>query len=759
MERTQAHTITAKPRHLRLMYFIDESLPLESLRDLIVKNLTLWGGRSNPIIPIRNGMVSAEWLALLNYYDPDFCYISAEADRILVSDLCDQYRLNPVQIHLLDETFSDVHGIHYANLMPLIPKSSFANVYNLKGIETPLYKFFRLNFFVDDTLPVNKDYYSHIENEWLFQGHELLLINKANFGVVNNRLAATSNLTTLSGLNCTEGKLRSSLPEYNGFEIVVAADDQGKEDLLYHWNKDLYEIYVRKVATLYMTRSEFELLITDKDFKGVIKNLSGEDHNVMVTSFSLDDDALSSVVDALNNYSSLNRFVKKRVDCFPYPILDKKQVNPDFFYERESVHVMFQGQPFIFLPELSFKIDYTPTNPLYVCDLTIAQVRSSSNMSLRFPLTFNSDLMLRTASRINKKRQISLMMTPDLHKNGKLNLQLWDFYDIISTTITTPKITGSNEIKNIYRNTGYSDSSNKLAHFLKLFNNDFEFLGDFLSDKFWSDLFYELATSAKSEGDTIIFNDLFDRCYEIMLNQGQVLTTKEEGPWNIENLQLGLKKMLQTLIVRKIFIPGFVIKCVDCSSRIWYSVSEIKEEVICKGCGNINYFLSENPIAYKLNSLVKNNVGTKSAKGAFVPDGNMTAIRTLLYLRNRSLNNFHYIPQIDIYGGEQRHKPITDLDIVSISRGKFYIGECKHSSDLFFESGNKSLLNLIDLAASIKPDVIILACTNDVNGKLAKAVQFLKHHMRSWKYQPEIVPYVTWPPDYFGTNKSSYFYY
>lgn len=741
------------------MFFIDEHYPIADLKNLIVKALSFWGGRTSPIIPVKNGEVEPEWRRLIGFYDPDYCYYSSNVDVNFVREICDEYRLNPIESYELDERLSDLHGVHYANIMPLLPEMYLPNVYNLAGIGTPLFDYFRLNFFVDDTLPVNKEYYSHIKNEWLFKKHQLLLINKGGFSLVNNKLAASANITTLSAVNSSEGRLRSSVGEYHGFEIVVASDEAGFRELIYHWNKELYDIPGRKLLTLFLHEGELEHLCEDKYFRELIKNLSGQDSLVKVVTFSLTDEAVTNIILELSAHANLNSFELKKVENFPYPILDKRRAEPARDFERETVQVLFEAQPFIFLPKLSFSLEYAPSTPLYACDISIAVSSSPFNQSLRFPPKFNPDVMLQIASRVDRNRKLSFAVTPELHEKRKLSLKVWNFYDVASVSVTSPKITGSRDIKNVFRSVGYSDSSNKLDSFLSLFNNDFSFLQDYLHDKFWNDLFLELTTSGKAEGDTIVFQDLFEQCHKVMLEQGQVFTPREDGRFNLENLSLGLKSMVQTLCEHKVFLPGFVIKCRHCSSRIWYSIEESKERFTCKGCSGSNHFRAENPIAYKLNSLVKNNYGSKSAKGIYVPDGNMTAVRTLIHLWNKAVNSFQYIPQIDIYGCSQSHKPFTDLDIVAMSSGSFYIGECKHSSDLFFDSGNKALLNMVELAATLKPDYLILSCTTDINGKLDKAAKFIRHHMVSWKCRPEVVPYVAWEPDYFGTHKSDYFYY
>lgn len=761
MAHNHPYTITAKPRHLKLIFFVNRDYPITDFRKLLVKNLTFWGGRTNPVIPMSDDNIAPEWRALLSFYDPDYCYYSPGVNKEFIKELCDEFQLNPIEIIELNDRLLDVYGVHYANLLPIIPKLHLPNVYNLSGMEDLLGDFYKLNFFVDDTLPVNEVGYSHIKNDWLFKNHELSLVNKGNFSQVNSILSHPyhTNITTLSEYNSNEGKLRQLDSEFHSFELVVAKDGKGFDELLYHWNKALYDIQCREVLTLFLTETELKNLLADQNFKLLLKKLSGQHLDIKIVSFSLDQERLIVIKDELSAYTNHNSFEVKAVTNFPYAIRDKRGLNQQSVYEKETAQVIFKSQPFVFIPPLSFDIEYKPNNQLYGFDLKISEVLGPFNKLLRFPIKFNSDVMIRTTSRINCTRQISVAVNDTLRIEGKINLDIIDFYYVVSMAVTSPKITGSTDIKNTYQEIRYSDASNRLAHFLKLFNNDFVFLQDFLHDKFWHDLFLELTNNARMEGDTITFDEIFDKCYQVMLNVGKQFTTKEEGRFNIENLKFGLKNILQELSNHKIFLPGFVIKCEHCASRIWYSISEIRETNTCKGCSNQNHFKAENPIAYKLNNLVKNNYGMKSEKGVFVPDGNMTAVRTLIHIWNKATNSFQYLPQIDIYDGSRRDKPMTDLDIVAMSGGDFYIGECKHSSDLFFDDGNKSLLNLVKIAANVKPDKLILSCTNDVNNRLDRAAKFVRHQMFNWKYKPEVVPYIAWKLDYFGTNESRYFYY
>jgi hypothetical protein len=760
VKQDHPYTITAKPRHLNLLFYVNDDFEVARLRKLILKNLTLWGGRYNPIIPFYKKRLKKEWGEILKFQDPDYVYFSPGIDKEFIKDICDEFEHNPIEIIELDERLLGIHGVHYANIMPLIPSMQLPRAYNLWEIDTLLADCYGMNFLVENTLPVNDGPWTQA-NDGLFQNHQLSLVNKASFYSINSLWANShvKSITELSGLNTNLPKLRLANPIFHGFELIVAADNNGFEELIYHWNKALYDIYAWNSLTIMVTVSELELLIGEESFKGVLKKYSGQNLTIGIVSFSLSNDALKNIVAQLKAYSNLNDFVIKHVTDFPFAVRDREGLNQQSVYEKKTTQVIFKTQPFIFLPKLSFELVFKPFSQRYGFDLKISEVLGPFNKSLRFPLKLNADVFVRQESRIDRRREIFVRVDEPLHLKGELELSIPELFNVISMVITSPRVAGSQGIKNVYRGIRFSDSSNKLAQFLKLFDDDFVFLQDYLHDKFWNDIFLELSDNNRTEGDTIIFEEIYSRCHQLMIGQGKQFTLKEEGRFNIENLRLGLKAMLQDLIDHKIFLPGYIIKCSSCSSKVWYSINEINNMVICKGCSSQNHFVAENPIAYKLNHLVKNNYGMKDDRGVFMPDGNMTAIRTLLYIWNQAVNSFQFLPQIDILDCSGDPKPMTDLDIVAMSAGYFYIGECKHSSDLFYADGKKCLHNLIKIAETAKPDKIILACTEDVNNKLHNSAEFIRHQIKNWKNPPKVIEYKTWQPTYFEQGDGRYFFY
>jgi hypothetical protein len=739
------YKITGKPRPLRLLFLVEEGYDIAHLKKIILTNLQFWGGRYNPIVPLNKAGLKTGWEKFFSIQDPDYIYITSGIGMDVAKLLCDTYGLNPIEIVIVGDNLHDIKGVHHANLMPVINSKVLLQPVNLWEVDSPLKEYYKLNFLLNDTISVTRG---------LFANHQLLPVYHKNYDQINELIARpfVNNNSILSSQNTRAGKIRPENATYHHLELLIAADHAGFEELLYHWNKPAYELTPRELLTIYLTKTELELLVLDGQFKNALKKLSEDNSKIQLVSFSLARAELDELAEKLIQSCTLNRFEVKEVNDFPYPIVEVRSNYQDVITEKESIQVIFKNQNFVFFPPLSFDLAFKPFSQAYGLDLKINELRGPHNQTLRFPLKLITDFFTQTPGRINKYKQINLEINDSILTQENLELRIPAFSEIIGLIVTSPKVTGSRQPVSINERISYSDGSNRLAQFFNLFDNDMQMVDDFLKDKFWNDIFISLTNNTKVEGDTITFNEMYSQCLELMKQEEIMTTTKDKGRHNEENLRLGLTGILQRLIQLKVFLTGYNLKCRTCSSKIWYSLAEINDSVICKGCGKHNYFQAENPVAYKLNHLIKNNIGMTDINGRFVYDGNITAIRTLLYIYQKAVNSFTFIPQVNIYGCPVSQKPKTDLDIVAMSMGSLYIGECKHNSKFFTADKNKSLNNLLEIAGTMRPDKIIISCTEDENDKLKKAADYLRHGMGKWPRPIDVISYRVPAPTNFWMN-------
>jgi hypothetical protein len=215
-----------------------------------------------------------------------------------------------------------------------------------------------------------------------------------------------------------------------------------------------------------------------------------------------------------------------------------------------------------------------------------------------------------------------------------------------------------------------------------------------------------------------------------------------------------LRRTVQELCDYRALLTGFKLKCSHCASIFWYPLKNTAELVNCLGCLQDFVFFVEQPFAYKLNDIVKNNLFQSRTQR----DGNLTVIRALANLHSRARYAFGYSTQVNLYDNTTTYKPMSDLDIAALVDGKLVIGEAKHSNKLFFQDNRKSLLSLIEAAKEIHPDELVLACYEDEHGKLDRATEFLTHHFRNEIYKPAITALLIEKPTYFHLSSYRYFY-
>jgi hypothetical protein len=162
------------------------------------------------------------------------------------------------------------------------------------------------------------------------------------------------------------------------------------------------------------------------------------------------------------------------------------------------------------------------------------------------------------------------------------------------------------------------------------------------------------------------------------------------------------------------------VKCWQCGSNKWYSLTELQDKLPCKGCNSEIIPNLESKIYYKLSDTIINNLLSDQLKNHKQFDGNYVVLKTLLHLKNdseNSGNSFIWAPCLDFKGKEGENSLVSDLDIVVIQNGNLIIGEAKSNSSDF---NSKVKKNIIWAGNNLMPDRIILSCQT---GNLGKVVE------------------------------------
>lgn len=741
----QTFQIISRPRHLRYIFFIDEKYPYEKLFGLIHTNQRIWGGRYNPIVPVSNNIISKEYIEVIKFYDPDYIFYSNDVD---VEKLKLLNSFNPIGYFCLDDQprREDISGVDsFYFLSQFHTKSKIILTAETWKTESPLIPFYQINFGFETSL-INSEY--EISKDF-----DRTIVGEKEFPNLNKLIHELKpiNQSQLSRRNLNTRILRSKpYLGYNKFEIVIAKDKTSIADLLYYWNRLLFEMR----SILYVTVEELNLLCEDKFFGGVLYDFNYE-NTIHVVSQSLTKEEVLEIINSkLKSTTVYRRFEYFPIESFPFGVLDANGLFEREYAENQTIQILPSEKSIFYLPKLSFtdKVGFYPQR--WAVDVELKKSTGDYQNSLNY--SFNTDthnFFRDVKGRINRRRNISIVIHNQINTASTLEVSIPSFRDLMRQITHRPVIDGETK-ETKYIQTGLHDSSFKLSAFIKLFNNNFSAIDDFFSDKFWVSIFEYLSTNNEVAGEAISFDEILNRCKSILPEKGITLGEKGKTRHNEENLSIGLKNTIEELCDFRVFLKGFKLKCNNCSSEFWYHINEVGEKINCKGCLEEFGLPVEPKFSYKLNDLIKNNIFQSKTQR----DGNLTVIRTLISLHSRARNSFDYTPQLNLYNDYHSNKPYSEIDIVCIADGDLIIGEAKHNSTGFFEDKMKSLHSLVEISKAIRPDKVVLTCYEDSNDKLAKAKQGLIHLFKQWEFTPEIDTFVLYSPSYFHLSSYRYFY-
>jgi hypothetical protein len=739
--------ITSRPRHLRFVFFIDGKYSYEKLFNLICSNQKIWGGRFNPIIPVYENVISEKYIAIIKNYDPDYVYYSEGVDLEVIKKL---RIFNPCEYLNLDKQrrTEDISGVDsFYFLSRFDTNSKIILPQGLWKIESPLLDFYKLNFGIESD--------AFVSEYEIGKYHSQIIIDIEKFKSLNKILHLEKPIikSGLSRLNLNTRILRNpKYALYTDFEIVVDNDKSSISNLIYYWNRLLFE----GKNIIYLTIEELSILCADQFFGGILYDLSS-DQPIKVVSMTLSKEEIEELIRNKLNPIAFNRSYKyKNINDFPFEVLDAQGLYERNYGESLLTQTLITERGIFHLPKLSFTNEVSFHPQEWAVDIEIKKFGENNYQNeIKFPFTTDTRHIIKDVSgRINKARNISIFICNQQDTFDTLEIVIPEFKDLLRQLIINPKINGE-AINTKYVDIGYHDASNRLTAFFKTFEFNFSTINILFTDRFWVELFEELITSNRVAGDSIHFEEIKSRAIKALRQKGTVFGKKGETYLNEENLEMGLKETLNELCNYRVFLKGLKLKCSKCSSEFWYPMREVSEIINCKGCLE-NFELPIEPrFAYKLNDLIKNNIfQSKTSR-----DGNLTVIRTLVNIQNKSRLAFEYSPQVNLYDNFSSKKPCSEVDVACLSDGQFIIGEAKHNSSAFTADRNKSLRSLVELAKEVHPDKIILSCYEDHYGKLEKARKGILHEFDNWQYQPEIEIIKLHQPDDSNIGDHRYFYY
>jgi len=377
------------------------------------------------------------------------------------------------------------------------------------------------------------------------------------------------------------------------------------------------------------------------------------------------------------------------------------------FHENKSIDELITPKPKTFVREL-------PSELRWVTDVEI------ENYQLPQRACLVSGHLIEPRLKEDNIR-MDVRITKDgfaFHSTGHFWMSGWD----LDAMIITPQLQlyPTKEIFNRLLNDkeyfySLSDKGNYFNLIFERFNSLEEFR-NFLADKNNRKIFEKFLDKTKNKSG--IFNEGVhiksqDRRY---LNSESILKLLKLKD-NKEDLKK-LSEILDNWLSKGLLNRGFLFQCKNCKHTDWYAHRLISETFDCKRCGTRQKFLhshliDDNPepmIYYQLDEVMYQFLSN---------DGNITAL-ALAKLKEDSEKSFMFLPEVNIWRGEQEEKPYNEIDFLVLKDGKIVIGECKKVSSVSNEF-KKQLKKYQRISKELQSDEFIFSTlSNELNEEMQK---------------------------------------
>lgn len=197
-------SIFTKARCIRIAFVLDISdNNFENIYDCVLDfNLSIWGGRFNPIIPMKDGRIGEEYWNIIKFCDPDIIYTFTELSDDILTKL---ERYTSPSLITKHENVSNFH-IYLPN-DPISIKNLFS-----------IYKKEPVLFYDNPIVPIITD--------WNFRNSEMGRLLKRNFGIDYDLSSS-----------------RHYSHYFNVFEIPVNIEEKGLFSLFEQYNRIAFPIY------------------------------------------------------------------------------------------------------------------------------------------------------------------------------------------------------------------------------------------------------------------------------------------------------------------------------------------------------------------------------------------------------------------------------------------------------------------------------------------------------------------------------------
>jgi hypothetical protein len=716
----------------------------------------MWGGRLNPFIPVNDNIIDPDYFDLLKATDPDLVYYTAGCDKEkLISQIP---FLHPYEfVELPINHGSNLPGLYAGYLITndlhseLFTIKDLAIMHFQPGITHFLTSYYELSFGFGPM---------YIEDKAVARNYNAISVTEADIPHLSLDLRTKKPFPTalLSEEKCSNIIFRATNDwEAKQIEIIVYDEANPFNDLIYFWNRRLFQTGRRQLHQLIISKNQLTELAKEDHFGAHLYDLFFTSH-LSLNSKTIDRNELSDLCKTINATLKRITFGLAAESKFPYKF---DQTNLSLDPRDTSFKLMLRGaSDYISPPPPLPNLPIHNVRANYVLDVALVTKVGMLDNYIKFPhYTQTHHLVSAQKSRINQWHNLSFFIDTAVDKG--FTIRVPDQQDIIRTRIMERNVfKESISVPVAYPRV--STAGMKLRSFVDLFKEEWYTIDSFTGDSFYLRLCLRNSLFKKANSyEMQRITDGEPERFHVKLPRSNITSTidsfnqldlhnelkhyyyryreKLKDSYRIENVEitdeylmgvidksidedfdLHINNDLQDLVERQALYMGMRVKCNNCGSNYWYSLKQLDNVMSCQGCHKQLSPSVTAPVAYKFNSVIINNLRSNSGVTESPYDGNYIVLRTLIHLattETRIHNSFLYSPCLDIEMTEGKKTTNTDLDILAVVNGKLIIGEAKPRATDF---DKKQIEQLIWIGKNIKPDKVILAYSK---GKIDEKIQ------------------------------------
>ena len=662
-------------RPQKLSYIVNRSINSGTLRQVFEYNSSIWGGYYNIFIPTDGKLIREDWWLTLMDYDPDIVMFVGEISEGLKTQVLNE--IQPFKVYDWNEWTEHIYnGYRYGSdaLLGIQIDVVIRHYHDTKGLveKTDSNCIYPLISYRDQSniFPVLFGYYPSQSFEKYY---------RSVFGAFDLSCSLTNLPDYLKLLEDTNDRFYPIMLTKQYLNTIFSEPENryGTAIVLANEIDDLFLYHALRIRNSNTILIPSDLLKSKKQLKTLSTWLFSTHMNSWVTLLSANGNLakLRRVRDKLREDLPSKEDLPSEVYSIDIRVCNIITAFPLAYTEEEQKPITIQGEyATIYRPELLF----SSWQLNWITELDLS------------PITWQ-----RTGFTPPKFPKLNFVLSGDLYEYGidsqNYNVRLSKNKILLKTSRRDKSkqiflLNSSSLAENLFESYGYSSSLDEKGRY---YQGMIELMGGLDEFRLLQDEIGLAILSNKEvmkRGEPIKLNDFVSK----ILSEVKVASSMK-GRTKIE-------QWLHEFALKSIFLRGYELRCPNCKLELHYPITEVVEQVQCRGCLSMFQIPLDAMFSFKINELFRQGI----------IQGARTILLSLLFLKSLSNKGFLWsVGHILEKNGKK-----SDVDLVAMIDGNLILIECK---DNFKTDRNtiseikKQLAKDIGIAKEINANIFIFS--------------------------------------------------